>query len=314
MIIVTGGAGFIGSNIIKALNNKGYTNILVVDNLKNGYKFTNLVDLQIIDYLDKDFFLSAITNNSIGNIDVVFHQGACSSTMEWNGQYMMNNNYEYSKKLLHYCVERDIRFLYASSAAIYGIENKSCIEEQKYEKPLNIYGYSKFLFDQYVRNILPKITSQVCGLRYFNVYGPGENHKDNMASVIFHWNNQINKGLNLKLFKGSKKFKRDFIHISDIVALNLWFLENQISGIFNCGTGKAESFQEIADIVVAFHKKNNPVVEYISFPNNLEKFYQIFTEANLDKLRRVGYDKPFKPVMEGVIDYMKFLNRQHFFK
>ncbi|WMY94812.1 MAG: ADP-glyceromanno-heptose 6-epimerase [Arsenophonus sp.] len=314
MIIVTGGAGFIGSNIIKALNNKGYSDILVVDDLKNGYKFNNLVDLQIIDYLDKDLFLSTILNkNSIGDIDAVFHQGACSSTMEWNGKYMMHNNYEYSKKLLHYCIGRNIRFLYASSAAIYGIANKYCIEESKYEKPLNIYGYSKFLFDQYVRKILPQVNSQICGLRYFNVYGPGENHKNKMASVIFHWNNQINEGLNLRLFEGSEKFKRDFIHISDIVTLNLWFLEKKISGIFNCGTGKAESFQNIADIVTAFHKENNPVVEYISLPNNLKKFYQIFTEANLDKLRDAGYNKSFKPVIEGVVDYMEFLNRKNVF-
>ncbi|WMY97157.1 MAG: ADP-glyceromanno-heptose 6-epimerase [Arsenophonus sp.] len=314
MIIVTGGAGFIGSNIIKGLNHQGYTDILVVDDLTNGYKFNNLVNLKIIDYIDKEFFLSTIINNrNIGNVDAVFHQGACSSTTEWNGKYMMSNNYEYSKKLLHYCISRNINFLYASSASIYGINNKYCIEELQYEKPLNIYGYSKFLFDQYVRKILPKITSQVCGLRYFNVYGPGESYKDNMASVIFHWNNQINKGLNLRLFKDSKKFKRDFIHINDIVSLNLWFLENKISGIFNCGTGKAESFKKIADIVVDFHQKNNSVLEYISFPNNLKKFYQIFTEANLDKLREVGYNKSFKTVMKGVIDYMKFLNSNYLF-
>ncbi|WGO83657.1 ADP-glyceromanno-heptose 6-epimerase [Arsenophonus apicola] len=309
MIIVTGGAGFIGSNIIKALNDIGRSDILVVDNLKNGAKFVNLVDLDIADYLDKeDFIASIMAGDNLGDVDAIFHEGACSSTTEWNGQYMMNNNYEYSKELLHYCIERDIAFLYASSAATYGGRSDHFIEERQYEKPLNVYGYSKFLFDQYVRKVLPQITSQVCGFRYFNVYGPREGHKGSMASVAFHLNSQINQGQKPKLFAGSEKFKRDFIHVSDVAAVNLWCWQNKISGIFNCGTGKADSFQAVADAVIAFHQEKNLSVEYIAFPDKLKGCYQAFTEADLSKLRAAGYDKPFKTVAEGVANYMQWLN------
>ncbi|HGJ5873470.1 MAG TPA: ADP-glyceromanno-heptose 6-epimerase [Arsenophonus apicola] len=309
MIIVTGGAGFIGSNIVKALNDIGRSDILVVDNLKNGAKFVNLVDLDIADYLDKeDFITSIMAGDNLGNVDAIFHEGACSSTTEWNGQYMMNNNYEYSKELLHYCIERDIAFLYASSAATYGGRSDHFIEERQYEKPLNVYGYSKFLFDQYVRKVLPQITSQVCGFRYFNVYGPREGHKGSMASVAFHLNSQINQGQKPKLFAGSEKFKRDFIHVSDVAAVNLWCWQNKISGIFNCGTGKADSFQAVADAVIAFHQEKNLLVEYIAFPDKLKGCYQAFTEADLSKLRAAGYDKPFKTVAEGVANYMQWLN------
>ncbi|MGP1959952.1 MAG: ADP-glyceromanno-heptose 6-epimerase [Arsenophonus sp. NC-TX2-MAG3] len=309
MIIVTGGAGFIGSNIIKALNDIGRSDVIVVDNLKNGSKFINLVDLNIVDYINKkDFIKSIIAGDNLGDIDVIFHEGACSSTTEWNGQYMMNNNYEYSKKLLHYCIERNISFLYASSAATYGKRNDYFIEERKYEKALNVYGYSKFLFDQYVRGILLQITSQVSGFRYFNVYGPRESHKGSMASIAFHLNTQINQGQNPKLFAGSKKFKRDFIHVSDVAAVNLWCWQNKISGIYNCGTGKANSFQAIADEVIAFHQKKKLVVEYTVFPDKLKGCYQTFTEADLTKLRAAGYNKPFKTVTEGISDYMQWLN------
>lgn len=309
MIIVTGGAGFIGSNIVKALNDIGRSDILVVDNLKNGAKFVNLVDLDIADYIDKeDFIASIMAGDNVGTVDAIFHEGACSSTTEWNGQYMMNNNYEYSKELLHYCIERDIAFLYASSTATYGGRSDHFIEERQYEKPLNIYGYSKFLFDQYVRKILPQITSQVCGFRYFNVYGPREGHKGSMASVAFHLNSQINQGQKPKLFAGSEKFKRDFIHVSDVAAVNLWCWQNKISGIFNCGSGKADSFQAVADAVIAFHQEKDLSVEYIAFPDKLKGCYQAFTEADLSKLRAVGYDKPFKTVAEGIADYMQWLN------
>ncbi|MGP1958200.1 MAG: ADP-glyceromanno-heptose 6-epimerase [Arsenophonus sp.] len=309
MIIVTGGSGFIGSNIIKALNDIGQNNILVVDNFKKKDKFINLVDLDIADYIDKvDFIKSIMNGDNIGEIDVIFHEGASSSTTELDGQYVMNNNYEYSKKLLHYCIERDINFLYASSAAIYGKRNNYFIEERRYEKPLNIYGYSKFLFDQYVRRILPKITSQVCGIRYFNVYGPNEGHKKSMASVAFHLNNQTNKGNILKLFIGSEKFKRDFIYVSDVADVNLWCWKNKISGIFNCGRGKADSFQALADEIIAFYKEKKLILEYIAFPDNLKNCYQVFTEADLTKLRSAGYLKPFKTMTEGVTNYMQWLN------
>ncbi|EIC83675.1 ADP-glyceromanno-heptose 6-epimerase [Serratia sp. M24T3] len=309
MIIVTGGAGFIGSNIIKSLNDMGYRDILVVDNLKDGTKFTNLVDLDIADYADKeDFIASIVAGDDLGDIDAIFHQGACSSTTEWDGKYMMDNNYQYSKDILHFCLDRSIPFLYASSAATYGSQNTSFVEDRKYEQPLNVYGYSKFLFDQYVREILPHAESQICGFRYFNVYGPREGHKGGMASVAFHLNNQINAGENPKLFAGSEDFKRDFIYVGDVAAVNLWFWQNGKSGIFNCGTGRSESFQAVADAVLAFHKTG--AVETIPFPEKLKGRYQSFTQADMTQLRGAGYDKPFKTVAEGVAEYMAWLNRQ----
>ncbi|NLS43895.1 ADP-glyceromanno-heptose 6-epimerase [BEV proteobacterium] len=308
MIIVTGGAGFIGSNIVNSLNKIGYRDILVVDNLKDGTKFVNLVDLDITDYMDKeDFIASIVASDDLGDIDAIFHEGACSSTTEWDGKYMMNNNFQYSKEVLHYCLERSIPFLYASSAATYGGRTSDFIEERQYEQPLNVYGYSKFLFDQYVRDILPQADSQICGFRYFNVYGPREGHKGSMASVAFHLNNQISQGENPKPFSGSENFQRDFIYVGDVAAVNLWFWKHGVSGIFNCGTGRAESFQAVADAVLDFHQKGQ--VEYIPFPEKLKGRYQAFTQADLTKLRAAGYDKPFKTVAEGVSDYLTWLNR-----
>ncbi|MDV5141885.1 ADP-glyceromanno-heptose 6-epimerase [Chimaeribacter arupi] len=308
MIIVTGGAGFIGSNIVKSLNDMGYRDILVVDNLKDGTKFANLVDLDIADYADKeDFIASIVAGDDLGDIEAVFHEGACSSTTEWDGKYMMDNNYQYSKDLLHFCLDREIPLLYASSAATYGGRDGNFIEERQYEQPLNVYGYSKFLFDQYVREILPHAESQICGFRYFNVYGPREGHKGSMASVAFHLNNQINAGEAPKLFEGSEGFQRDFIYVGDVAAVNLWFWQNGVSGIFNCGTGRAESFQAVADAVVKHH--NSAGVEYIPFPEKLKGRYQAFTQADLTNLRAAGYDKPFKTVAEGVAEYMAWLNR-----
>ncbi|TDB52557.1 ADP-glyceromanno-heptose 6-epimerase [Photorhabdus luminescens] len=310
MIIVTGGAGFIGSNIVKALNDEGYKDILVVDNLKEGTKFANLADLDIADYMDKEEFIASIlAGDDFGDIDAIFHEGACSSTTEWDGKYMMDNNYQYSKELLHYCLERGTPFLYASSAATYGGRTDNFIEERQYEKPLNVYGYSKFLFDQYVREILPQADSQICGFRYFNVYGPREGHKGSMASVAFHLNNQINQGQNPKLFAGSESFQRDFIYVGDAAAVNLWFWKNAVSGIYNCGTGRAESFQAVADAVVEFHQDKSLTIEHIDFPEHLKGRYQRFTQADLTKLRAAGYDKPFKTVAEGVTEYMHWLNQ-----
>ena len=310
MIIVTGGAGFIGSNIVKALNDEGYTDILVVDNLKDGTKFVNLVDLNITDYMDKeDFIASIVAGDDLGDIDAVFHEGACSSTTEWDGKYMMDNNYQYSKELLHFCLERQIPFLYASSAATYGGRTDNFIEDRKYEAPLNVYGYSKFLFDEYVRQILPEAESMICGFRYFNVYGPREGHKGGMASVAFHLNNQVNAGQNPKLFEGSETFQRDFIYVGDVAAVNLWFWRNNVSGIFNCGTGRAESFQAVADAVIAYHKDKDLSIEHIEFPEKLKGRYQAFTQADLTNLRKAGYTAPFKTVAEGVELYMQWLNQ-----
>ncbi|MGR5128410.1 ADP-glyceromanno-heptose 6-epimerase [Photobacterium swingsii] len=314
MIIVTGGAGMIGSNIVKHLNEQGRNDILVVDNLKDGTKFANLVDLDIADYMDKEDFITQImAGDEFGPIDAIFHEGACSATTEWDGKYMMLNNYEYSKELLHYCLERQIPFLYASSAATYGGRDHDFIEEKAYEGALNVYGYSKQQFDNYVRRVWQDAEehgeklSQVTGFRYFNVYGPREQHKGSMASVAFHLNSQINKGENAKLFAGSETFQRDFVYVGDVAKMNRWFLENGVSGIFNCGTGNAESFQAVADAVIKHHGKGG--VETVPFPEHLKGRYQTYTQADLTKVRAAGYNEPFKSVAEGVAEYMALINK-----
>ncbi|WP_063669623.1 ADP-glyceromanno-heptose 6-epimerase [Aliivibrio fischeri] len=313
MIIVTGGAGMIGSNIVKSLNDKGFNDILVVDNLKDGKKFKNLVDLDITDYMDKEDFITQImAGDDFGPIEAIFHEGACSATTEWDGKYIMMNNYEYSKELLHFCIEREIPFLYASSAATYG-ETDTFIEEREYEGALNVYGYSKQQFDNYVRRLWAdaeehnETLSQITGFRYFNVYGPREQHKGSMASVAFHLNNQMNAGDNPKLFEGSDEFKRDFVYVGDVAAVNLWFLENGVSGIYNCGTGRAEPFRAVAEAVIKYHGKGK--VETIPFPEHLKGAYQEFTQADLTKLRAAGCDVEFKSVADGVAEYMVLVNK-----
>ena len=313
MIVVTGGAGFIGSNIVKALNKQGRTDILVVDDLKDGKKFVNIADCDIADYLDKDDFQTRIfAEEGLPEIDMIFHEGACSSTTEWNGKFMMDNNYEYSKDLLNYCLNRRIPFLYASSASVYG-DGPNFIEERQYEKPLNVYGYSKFQFDQYVRQILPHAESQVVGFRYFNVYGPREQHKGDIASVAFKLHNQILAGEKLKLFGEYDGYapgmqSRDFVFVDDVVNVNLWFAENPgQSGIFNLGGGQAEPFKQIADSVIDFHGKGE--IEYVPFPDHLKGAYQSFTQADNSKLRSVGYDAPFNTVAEGVQKYLTWLSK-----
>lgn len=309
MIIVTGGAGFIGSNIVKALNQRGINDIIVVDELTDGTKFAHLTDVEISDYLDKDAFLRLIEKrDSFGqDIQAIFHEGACSTTTEWNGRYMMENNYEYSKSVLHYCLDRGVNLMYASSAATYG-DGLVFKEERQYEKPLNVYGYSKFLFDQYVRRILPQAKSQIAGFRYFNVYGPHEDHKGSMASVAYHLNQQLPKNGMVKLFEGCDGYdngeqRRDFVYVGDVVDVNLWFMDNpQKSGIFNVGTGKSQSFNDVAKAVIAWHNKGH--IEYIPFPEHLKGRYQSFTEADITLLRQAGYTQPFKTVEEGVKLYL----------
>jgi ADP-L-glycero-D-manno-heptose 6-epimerase len=313
MIIVTGGAGFIGSNLVKGLNKMGRSDILVVDDLTDGAKFKNLVDCQILDYQDKEDFLEHIKNqDSFGDkIDVVFHQGACSSTTEWNGEYMMRNNYEYSKTLFHYCLQEKIPFIYASSAAIYG-GNKNFQEHPENENPLNVYGYSKLLFDQYVRRFLPDIQNQVVGLRYFNVYGPREQHKCDMASVVWHANGQILRDGKIKLFSGCDGYGdgeqlRDFVFVEDVVNVNLWFWQKQgKSGIYNVGTGKAESFNAMTKAILNWHGRGE--IEYIPFPEKLRGRYQSFTQADLTALRAVGCDVSFRDVAAGVKSYLSILS------
>jgi len=262
MIIVTGGAGFIGSNIVQGLNAKGLDDILVVDDLSDGTKFKNIVDARISDYMDKDDFLDSVLGGDFDDvaIEAVFHQGACSSTTEWDGQFMMENNYEYSKTLLHFCQAKKVPFIYASSASVYG-GGSVFKEDLANEAPLNVYGYSKFLFDQYVR--AQTLTSQVVGLRYFNVYGPREQHKGSMASVAFHLNNQLLEKGEIKLFAGCDGYGdgeqlRDFVYVGDVVDVNLWFLDNPaVSGIYNCGTGKSQPFNDVAKGVLDYHQKGS---------------------------------------------------------
>jgi len=316
MIIITGGAGFIGSNLIKALNDKGHDDILVVDDLSDGTKFINLADCSIFDYQDKNEFIRQIEagQDFAAPITAIFHQGACSTTTEWDGRFMMDNNYRYSRILLHYCLDRKIPFLYASSAAVYG-QGPKFQESPEYEAPLNVYGYSKLLFDQYVRRLLPRATSQITGFRYFNVYGPGEQHKGSMASVAWHHNNQIRETRRVKLFEGCDGYdngeqQRDFVYVSDVAAVNLWFLEHpEKSGIFNLGTGHSQSFNEVANAVIGFHGYGE--IEYIPFPDQLQGRYQSFTEADINTLRAAGYMEPFSTVQEGVHAYMEWLNREY---
>ena len=304
MIVVTGGAGFIGSNIVKGLNEAGEENIIVVDNLSNAEKHLNLNSLSIADYIDKDEFLQKL--NKFQNVRAIFHQGACSSTTEQDGKYMMSNNYEYSKTLLNYCLENSIDFLYASSASVYGNGKAGFAEKREAEYPLNVYGFSKFAFDNYVRRVLPQVKSQVLGLRYFNVYGPQENHKGRMASVAFHLFHQLQETGKMKLFEGSGNFRRDFIHVADTVKINLHFYESKTSGIFNAGTGKARSFEDIASTLQSLHGSGG--IESIPFPEDLRGKYQEFTEAGLDKLRASGYSGEFMSLEEGVQQYYEQLS------
>ena len=311
MIIVTGGAGFIGSNQVKQLNEMGREDIIVVDDLTDGTKFKNIADCTIMDYFDKDEFLAKLNRLSDQKIDMIFHQGACSTTTEWDGKFMMENNFSYTKKLFKFCVKERIPFVYASSAAVYG-GNEVFKETPENEAPLNVYGYSKLLFDQYVRQNQDKINSQVVGLRYFNVYGPREQHKGSMASVAWHLNNQIKETGKVKLFEGCDGYgngeqQRDFVYVGDVVNVNHWLMDNpQVSGIFNLGTGRAQTFNDVANAVLAWHGKGD--LEYIPFPEHLIGRYQSFTEADITALRSQGYSKEFRTVEQGTKEYLDLIN------
>jgi ADP-L-glycero-D-manno-heptose 6-epimerase len=309
MHIVTGGAGFIGSNLVRTLADHGYDDIVVVDDLEDGHKFVNIADLPIADYLDKDDLLQKLSSDKAFRSEIkgLFHQGACSETTEWNGRYMMENNYEYSKRLLHHCLDGGTPFIYASSAAVYG-GSKSFVEDPLFENPLNVYGYSKLQFDRYVRRVAANPDSQVVGLRYFNVYGPREQHKGAMASVAFHFNNQLQDDGEVRLFSGTEGYGdgeqlRDFVYVDDVCAVNLWFLQNPgVSGIYNTGTGRAQSFNDVASAVINWH--GNGKIRYIPFPEHLVGAYQSYTQADLTELRASGCDVDFRPVENGVKDYL----------
>jgi ADP-L-glycero-D-manno-heptose 6-epimerase len=313
VIIITGGCGFIGSNLVKALNASGREDLIVVDEMSDGNKFSNIAEYKIEDYLDIDEFRKLVKNKKkLKNIEIIFHQGACSNTREQDGRYMMDNNYEYSKEVLQYCLKSKTPLVYASSAAVYG-RNDGFTEDAACESPINVYAYSKLLFDQYVRRVAKNVSSQIVGLRYFNVYGPGEAHKASMASLAYQLNNQMLKNSVVKLFVGSGGYsageqKRDFIHIDDVAAINLWFMERpEQSGIFNVGTGVSRSFNDVATSIVNWHQKGK--LEYVDFPEGLENNYQSFTQANLDRLRGAGCDHAFKTLEDGMKSYLACLNK-----
>jgi len=325
-IVVTGAAGFIGSNLVKALSDRGEHEVLAVDDLKQGDKFVNLVDSDIADYLDKDDFLRELANGAFdGALAAISHQGACSDTTETDGRYMMQNNYRYSRELFEFCIDEEVPFVYASSAAVYGA-GPDFREERECESPLNVYGYSKFLFDEYVRRNWPERSSQVVGLRYFNVYGAHEQHKGRMASVAFHFFHQYRASGKVRLFEGSGGYadgeqRRDFVSVEDAVAVNLYFLDHpRQSGIFNVGTGAAQSFNDVAVATVNACRRyagetplaladmqRQGVIEYIPFPPELAGKYQSYTQADISALREAGYAAPLMTVEEGVARYIETL-------
>jgi ADP-L-glycero-D-manno-heptose 6-epimerase len=325
-IVVTGAAGFIGANLVRALNARGETSVLAVDNLSSADKFANLVDCEIAEYLDQDDFLLRLGDGDFDDdIAAVLHQGACSDTMETDGRYMMRNNYRYSISLLEWCQDNDVPFLYASSAAVYG-GGSVFREERACETPLNVYGYSKFLFDQYVRSLLRQRTAQIAGFRYFNVYGPREQHKGRMASVVFHFFHQYRAEGRVKLFEGADGFaageqRRDFVAVEDAVSVNLDFLDHpDRSGIFNLGTGNAATFNEVACATINAVRKADGktaqtlpelvaagAIAYIPFPAALVGKYQSHTQADLTRLRAAGYRAPMTGVAEGVPRYVERL-------
>jgi ADP-L-glycero-D-manno-heptose 6-epimerase len=308
MIIITGGAGFIGSNLVQGLNARGIDDILVVDDLTDGRKCLNLNDA---DYMDKDDFLARIRGGQdFGTVEAIFHEGACSSTTEWDGRFVMGVNYDYTKALLDWCEPTRVPLIYASSASVYGM-GPTFREAREFEQPLNMYAYSKFQFDCHLRRVMHRLEGQVVGLRYFNVYGPREQHKGSMASVAYHFYNQLRESGRLRLFDGSDGYgpgeqRRDFIHVDDVVAVNLWFLDNPgVSGIFNLGTGKAQSFNEVAHAALKWHGGGG--IDYIPFPEHLKGRYQSFTEADMGALRAAGCTHRFTPVEEGVPRYLDWL-------
>ena len=330
-IIVTGAAGFIGSNIVKGLNARGITDIVAVDNLSNGQKFKNLADCDIAHYLDKNEFIRQVRDHifPFSDIEAVFHEGACSDTMNHDGRYMMDNNYQYTLDLLDWCQDERIPFLYASSAAVYG-KGETFREEREHEEPLNVYGYSKFLFDQVVRRrIAAGLGAQVAGFRYFNVYGAREQHKGRMASVAFHHFHQYRERGYVELFGsydgyGSGEQSRDFVSVEDVVNVNLFFLDHpEQSGIFNLGTGRSQSFNELAAATVnacrAAEGKEKlglaelvaqGLIRYTEFPDALKGKYQSFTQADIARLRDAGYAQDFLTVEQGVERYVDWL-REH---
>jgi ADP-L-glycero-D-manno-heptose 6-epimerase len=322
-IIVTGAAGFIGSSNVAQLNALGITDILAVDNLTRGDKFRNLVDCEIADYLDKTAFLDLVRRRALPRPEFVFHQGACSDTMEADGRYMLENNYRYTLALFEWCQQERVPFIYASSAATYGLSERFA-EEPANERPLNVYGYSKLLFDRILRQRLGSLSAPAIGLRYFNVYGPREAHKGRMASVAFHHFNQFRQDGRVRLFEASHGYgpgeqQRDFVHVDDVIAVNLHFMRHPVTGIYNVGTGRAQAFNDVALAVVNTLRQSagEPaltlaaavqagLVEYVPFPEALRGKYQAFTQADLGRLRAAGFVAPMQSVEQGTAAYVRW--------
>ena len=311
MIIVTGGAGFVGSNIVRALNERGRTDILIVDNLGNSDKYKNLIGLRFVDYRHKDDFIKNL-DGAAQNVEAIFHNGACSNTMEYDVNFMIHSNYEYSKEIFKLCIRKKIPFIYASSAAVYGLGKKGFREEEACEAPINPYAFSKLLFDRYVRQFIGKIDSKVIGLRYFNVYGPQENHKGKMASIFYQIYKRMKLGGGPRRFKGTDGYrdgeqKRDFIYVKDVAKINLWCLDNPVAnGIYNCGTGHAHTFNDAAKAMIeSMHSKMRTT--YCDFPDELIGKYQSYTEADMKKITAAGYKGGFTNFVVAVDEYCKFL-------
>jgi ADP-L-glycero-D-manno-heptose 6-epimerase len=327
LTVVTGAAGFIGSRLVAALNRAGVGEILAVDDLAEGDNAKNLFALEIEDYMDKREFLTRLSTGGLdGALEAMLHQGACTDTLQQNGQYMMENNYAYSKALFDWCQNEGVPLVYASSASVYGAGRESA-EARANERPLNVYAYSKLLFDQYVRQRIEQRTAQVAGLRYFNVYGPNEAHKKKtgMHSIALQAYEQFAARGHVELFAGCDGYgdgeqRRDFIHVDDAVAVNLWLLQSpEVSGIFNCGTGRAQSFNEVAAAVINSVQgtgsslqelRQKGLIRYIPFPAKLVGKYQSFTQADLGRLRAAGYQGTFRPVEQGVAEYVRELQKR----
>jgi ADP-L-glycero-D-manno-heptose 6-epimerase len=325
-VVVTGAAGFIGSNLVHALNARGMDDVIAVDDLSNGQQFRNLVGTQLAAYVDLDEFYPRFERGEFGAVDAVLHQGACSDTMQHDGRLMMARNYECSRRLLAACLQQGTRLIYASSAAVYG-GSAVFAEEPANERPLNVYGWSKLVFDQTVRQALRRgAASQVAGLRYFNVYGPREQHKGRMASVAFHHFGQLREQGHVSLFGeyggcGPGAHERDFVWVGDVVDVNLWLLEHGgASGVFNLGSGRAEPFNAVAASMLNTCRAaqgeeplglsalvDAGLLRYTPFPDALRGHYQCHTRADLRALRRAGYDRPMTNVSTGVALYAQWL-------